>query len=169
MVIILLVTKNMYYRSLFSLKNTVITVLFCKNYYPIFICIASVFNAFQKLVLFLLTENHCTLLYSTVLRMHIEHLYRLYRMHTFVSYCRPSIITKQYLFRCGHLFQFTQIKTAPHKDTLYNDQGILKMCLDLSPCCLSFSFLNNAIVVIFYEIRFFPNFCIVFLSVKPLK
>lgn len=104
MVIFLLVTKHMYYQSLFSLINTVITVLFCKNYYPIFICIATVFNAFQNLVLFLLTENHCTLLYSTVLRMHIERLSRSYRMHTFVSYCRPGIITKQYLFRCGHLF-----------------------------------------------------------------
>lgn len=43
------------------------------------------------------------------------------------------------------------------------------ICLDFGPCCLSFSFLNNAKVVLFYEICFFPNFCIVFLSVKPLK
>lgn len=123
MVISLLFTKNMYYRSMFSFINTVITVLFCKNYYPIFICIATDSNAFQKLVLFLLTENYCTLLYSTVLHMHIEHLYRSYRLHTFEPYCRPGIITKQYFFRCGHCFNLRKYKqhhTCKRYNTIIN-------------------------------------------------
>lgn len=62
--------------------------------------------------------------------------------------------------RCGHLYKFTQIKTAPHKELLYNDQlqGILKM----------FFIPINAEVVILYQICFF-QIVVTCYKYKPLK
>lgn len=134
MLIILLFTKNMYYRTylflFFSNKhhyyrafvkdlipyanmNSYFLSIYLKSYYCSYSMTITV--PFSTPLYFVFTSNNC--------------MNSSYRVHTFVSYFILGITTKQFRnSKCGHLYKFTQIKTAPHKEISYNDQGILKMC-----------------------------------------